>query len=239
MVHFNWPDYLLASAALVLGVAIVRLTSLPQAAVVAIVLGGSVAAWFIVASLVAGWWIYDRSALYDWSWVVGLLGTTPRRWANVTVGFDESSTRLQELVGGDTTTIDVFDATRMTESSIRRARASRQPLSGTVSCGLERLPFSDGSLDAAFVIFAAHELRRATDREVLFTELARSVRGGGRVVLVEHPRTMPNILAFGPGAMHFLPREEWLRVARRAGFECLQRRSMTRFVEAVVLERRS
>jgi ubiquinone/menaquinone biosynthesis C-methylase UbiE len=239
MVRFNWPDYLLAAGVILVSLVVAIPVSAPFPGLLTVLAipAAVVAAWFVVASLVAGWWIYDRSRLYDWAWAASLLERSPARWANVTVGFDESSVRLREVLGAGGTTIDVFDAAGMTEASIRRARASRAPIDGTIRCRLDDLPFGDGSLDAAFVIFAAHEVRDPAGREALFDELARVVRRAGAVVLVEHPRSLPNLIVFGPGAGHFLPRAEWRRLASRSGFRLQETRSMTPFVDAMAFER--
>jgi SAM-dependent methyltransferase len=237
MVRFNWPDYALASAAVPALSAAARWRGLGIVPRIAAAAGAGLAAWWTGASLVAGWWIYDRSALYRWTWVTSLLPAVPRRWANITAGFDESTDVLRSLLGSDGTAIDLFDPVRMTEASIHRARAARPPAEGTVPGTPARLPLGDASLDAAFVIFAAHELRERGDRAALFAELARVVRVGGSVVVVEHPRNAANLLAFGPGAFHFFVTAEWQTLARSAGFELHGRRSMTPFVGALVLSR--
>jgi SAM-dependent methyltransferase len=246
MVRFNWPDYVLAGGMVTLAGGALALGRIPFAVPGAVGVGGlvvivaaaSVAAWWIAASLVAGWWVYDRSELYRWTWVTELLSGSATRWANVTAGFDESTDALRELLGPGGTTIDLYDPERMTEASIRRARASRAPVTGTIPASPQRIPVDTGALDAAFVIFAAHELRAAADRVALFRELARAIRPEGAIVLVEHPRSAANLAAFGPGAFHFLPRREWRRVADAAGLRIRRVARMTPFVEALVLEPR-
>lgn len=108
----------------------------------------------------------------------------------------------------------------------------------SVKADFRRLPLPNASTDLATVIFVAHELRRAASKEALFRELARIVKAGGAVLLVEHLRDAWNLLAFGPGAFHFFPRREWLRVAGATGFELSAEISRTVFVRALVFRRR-
>jgi ubiquinone/menaquinone biosynthesis C-methylase UbiE len=88
------------------------------------------------------------------------------------------------------------------------------------------------------VIFVAHELRRAASKEAFFREASRVLQPGGRLLLVEHLRNAWNLAAFGPGAFHFFPRHEWLRVATAIGFELSEEISRTVFVNALVFRRR-
>jgi ubiquinone/menaquinone biosynthesis C-methylase UbiE len=88
-----------------------------------------------------------------------------------------------------------------------------------------------------FLIFAAHELRRAKDREQLFEECARVLRPGGRLILVEHLRDAANTAVFGPGAWHFLPRAEWLRLAAHAGLRPEAERRIAGLVTALAFTR--
>jgi len=60
----------------------------------------------------------------------------------------------------------------------------------------------------------------------------------GTVLLVEHLRDLANFAAFGPGYLHFMPRNEWRRLARIAGLEVEKEQSMTPFVKTMLLRRK-
>ncbi len=86
-------------------------------------------------------------------------------------------------------------------------------------------------------MFAAHELRRHEARVQLFRELARVLRPGGEVALVEHLRDWANFLAFGPGFLHFFSKRSWRRAADAAGLQVRTDWSMTPFVHVFMLRR--
>jgi len=237
MIRFNWPDYVVAGAAALTGLVIARRRPLPIVLRASAAAGAAAAAWWSMTSLVAGHWVYDRSALYRWRWLTEALPELPACWTNVTAGLDESTLVLRDLLGGDSTTLDLFDPVRMTEASIHRARAADPPIAGSLRAEPGCLPLAAAALDAAFVIFAAHELRTTVDREALFGELVRIVRPGGHVLLVEHPRNVANLVAFGPGALHFFSAAEWHRLAGASGLELVEVRTLTPFVMALVLRR--
>jgi SAM-dependent methyltransferase len=75
-------------------------------------------------------------------------------------------------------------------------------------------------------------LRRAREREDLFTECGRALRPGGTLILAEHLRGIANMAAFGPGAWHFLPRAEWLRLAAHAGLRPTAERRLAHLITA-------
>lgn len=235
ILRYNLPMYA-ATVAGCLAVALALvLLPLPRPLAALAALGVAGALLLSVTSLVASHYIYDRSPLSEWSWIAGLFPAPPRRWASLHAGLDETFGALERLFPEGGTTLDVYDSHEMTEPSIARAR--RIALTPATPADFRALPFPDASLDAVFLIFAAHELRRPESRLRLFREIARSLAPGGRVVLVEHLRDLPNLLVFGPGFVHFLSRREWLRLARESGLAAQRESRITPFVMILVLEK--
>jgi SAM-dependent methyltransferase len=181
-----------------------------------------------------------------------MLSRPPQTWVSIHSGFDETTSGLiQCFPGSKWAVLDVFDASRMDEPSIARARRMGMgrrdrlprgypptPLRAGFGCArVDRLPLDDASQDAVFLVLAAHEIRRRADREAFFGELFRVLRGGGRIVLVEPARDAANFIAYGPGFMHFLPAREWRGLARTTGFAAVESRR-TPFVRVFMLEKR-
>jgi SAM-dependent methyltransferase len=239
ILRYNLPMYLAALAGCLAVALAIALLPLPRPLAALAALGAAMGLLWSVSSLLASHYIYDRSPLSAWSWLSGLLPAPPRRWASLHAGLDETFGELERLFPNGGTTLDVYDPREMTEPSIERARRlapTRAVVPATVA-DFRSLPFEDSSLDAVFLIFAAHELRRPESRLLFFREIARSLAPGGRVVLVEHLRDARNFLVFGPGFVHFLARREWLRLARESGLAVRQESRITPFVAVLVLER--
>jgi SAM-dependent methyltransferase len=125
--------------------------------------------------------------------------------------------------------VDVFDAEEMTEPSIARAREMSGP-DALQAASWRHLPADDAVFDTIFLIFTAHEFRRAEARLILFNEIARVLASHGRVVILEHLRDLPNFLAFGPGFFHFQSRRTWLSTLHATGFEIVRESKITPFV---------
>jgi SAM-dependent methyltransferase len=212
---FDWPTWVRFPAAVALGVAVVWMT----------------------ASLAVSHWVYDRSPLRTWKWTEGALSRAPMDWCNLHCGLDESSASLRRIFPeAQTVVLDIFDPVQMTEPSIERARAIHSDHRST-SASFRQLPLPPASTDAVFLLFAAHELRRAAARGQLFAELHRVLRDGGEVIVAEHLRGFANFCAFGPGAFHFFSRREWLRVFGTAGLQLRREFSITPFVRVFVLRK--
>jgi SAM-dependent methyltransferase len=195
----------------------------------------ALAGTWTVTSLLATWWAYDRTPLYEWRWLAALVPPPVRRYAVVSAGLDEVSPALRRLYpAAEATLLDLYEGGT---GSIRRARTAYPPPAGTRQADPDHLPVPGGVLDAVFAVFAAHELHTAPRRRALYREIARILRPGGRLVLVEHCRDAANVLAYGPGAWHFYPRAEWLRLGRHAGLEPVAQRTMTPLVRAIAMER--
>ena len=68
-------------------------------------------------------------------------------------------------------------------------------------------------------------------------EIRRVLTPSGTLLLVEHTRDAANFAAFGPGFFHFLPRNEWRRLAGMSGLELISEQRMTPFVTVMRIRR--
>lgn len=234
VVLFNWPRYATGLATVAVCVAL----PVPEPMRYLVWGGAGLALAWVVVSLVVTWWVYDHRPLYDWVWLTRLLPAPPRRYAVVSAGLDEVSATLQDLYPtSEAVLLDLYDPQVTREGSIRRARALVPPPSGVRPARYDALPVPTGVLDAVFVVFAAHELRTVDRRRALFAEVARTLRPGGSLVLAEHCRDVANVAAYGPGAWHFYPREEWRRLGREAGLRPVGETTMTPLVRGLAYQR--
>lgn len=210
ILRLNWPFYLLSVIVLLAWPAFVSVRMAAASIVPAGWVLWGVTLWWAAASIAASHWVYDRSRLHNWVWVKELLPGMPRRWMNIHAGLDQSTSALKSLLPGFGASFDVFDGKRMTEPAIRRAR--RLYDCEALPAAHSALPIQNGRMDAVFLLFAAHEFRTRSSRDELFSEIMRVLAPGGRLIVAEHQRDAVNVAAFGPGAWHFLPRSEWLRL---------------------------
>jgi hypothetical protein len=234
--RFNWPFYVVAALVLFGAIAGVCLAPGPRTKLAClIVLAG--AAWFLIGSLGVSHLIYDRSDLYRWDWLeLALRGTTPRQIIFCHSGFDEASQSLRvKMRDTEWKVLDHFDAKRMTEPSIRRARRLFPPTPGTLPAVYNAWPTATASADFVFGLLAIHELRSEMERTAWFSEAKRCLKKDGRVVLVEHVRDAANFLAFGPGFVHFHSPASWRRCWENANFKAIDELRITPFVRVFVL----
>jgi len=236
IVRFNWPFYVSGMGVVAAAAALARRLPPDMTTRTLVGAGAAVAAFWIVASLTASWLVYDWSPLTRWDWIHDALGFRPRTWINVHAGFDPSTPSLRSLFPSSAGRVfDIFDPAEMTEPSIARAR----PASLTVAAervDYRRLPASPGSIDAVFLLLAAHELRTDAARSALFRELARILSPGGRLLVAEHLRDAANFAAYGPGFLHFHSRRTWLRAFADASLRVEREFSMTPFVRIFVVK---
>ncbi len=236
IVRFNWPFYLVAAMVLVASIILFFTTNgvAIKWASGCVLLG---AAYFVVVSLGVSHYVYDRSDLYRWAWLErALRGTVPERAIVSHSGFDEVSVPLRERDAAIRwVVLDHFDERTMTEPSIRRARRSFPPASGTIPSPFDRWPLQTGSSDVVFGILAIHEFRTEPERSAWFAEAKRCLRPGGRVILVEHLRDLPNFLAFGPGFVHFHSPSSWRRSWEAAGMQLRDEFKLTPWLRVFIL----
>jgi SAM-dependent methyltransferase len=235
IVRYNWSLYVAAIFVSALVVGLVLAIHPPAVLAGVLILGAIAAVFWLALSLAVSHYVYDRSDLYRWEWIRERVAPNPRHVVNVHAGLDETSPALQRMYpAAELTILDVYDPSEMPEPSIARARREARPTLASVKADFRKLPLQTASADLVTVIFVAHELRRAASKDAFFREASRVLQPGGRLLLVEHLRNAWNLSAFGPGAFHFFPRDEWLRVATGTGFQLGEEISRTVFVRAFV-----
>jgi hypothetical protein len=159
IVRFNFGYY--AGSAAALGALILLLSRhLPWWLRAAVCCGGAGLAFWTCSSLLVSWYVYDVIGVTRWEWIRGRLPFAPRRWVNVHAGLDQSTASLRRLFpDSEGEVIDIYDAEKMTEPSIARARKLHPATEPFNRGNANRLPLPDAGRDAVFLLFAAHEVR--------------------------------------------------------------------------------
>jgi hypothetical protein len=238
ILRFNWPFYAAAVPIAIVAPYIIGALPGPVAVRVALYSATGLVWLWLFGSILASWIVYDRSELMAGSWILEGLPRVPERWIAVHAGLDEMTPVIERLLETTGRTFDIFDPVEMPEPSIARARTpSSSPAAECVD--FRRLPIEDTSVDAAFLLLSAHELRTHASRVALFTEIRRGLTSGGQAIVVEHLRDVPNFVAYGPGALHFHSRRAWLQTFAASGLDVAGERSITPFVRVFVLRRSS
>ena len=240
IVRFNWPYYAAGTVAAASAPQVASMLPASSDALIGVAYCASaVAGLWILGSLAASWIVYDRSSLMSGTWIPEALGFWPHSWISIHAGFDEMTPILRSLFAGSRGRgIDVYDPVEMTERSIVRARRM-SAADEEERARFDHLPTADNTLDAVFVLLSAHELRTHTGRVALFNEIYRVVTPGGRAIVAEHLRDLPNFLAFGPGFLHFHSRRTWTRCFCDARLSVFDEFAITPFVRVFILRRLS
>ncbi len=234
ILRFNWPWYAGALSTTVAGVALIGSGTL-SGRWATVSLGAVLAADFwLLASLLASHYVYDRSPVSRGGWLHGVEIASVRRAAVFHGGHDEASTTAARLLpSAALQTFDFYDPATKGTPSLRRARAAAQTRDPAIAA--DKIPSDDGVFDLCLAVFAAHEIRDDAARAAFFRELARITTPKGRVLVVEHLRDGWNFAAYGPGSFHFLSRRTWMRSFADGGLKLLRETTCTPFVRVFEL----
>ena len=199
-------------------------------------LGAVLAGCAISISLLASYYVYDVSNLYQLPWLPDL---NEKSVLNINAGFDETSLLLQgKYTSVDLKICDFYDPQKHTEVSIKRARKAYPPLENSVAVSTEKLPFADHSFDCALAILSVHEIRNDRERAQFFKELARVIKPTGQIMVTEHLRDFSNFAAYTLGFLHFHSRTKWLDTFEEVDLAVKQEIKTTPLITTFLLSRR-
>jgi SAM-dependent methyltransferase len=235
IIRFNWHFYAFSAAAVITIILIQRYFLLPglTAYILALLI-----IFPTIISLAVSAYVYDFSGFYQLSWLNGLESEKGERMINIHAGFDETSSLLQrKFADSHLLVADFYDPARHTEISIKRARKAYPPFPNTQQVSTTHLNIQDKTLDKAFTILSAHEIRDEEERIKFFRELHRVLKPAGKLIVTEHLRDTANFLAYNLGAFHFHSKATWLKTFRNAGFEVFQEIKTTAFITTFILRK--
>jgi ubiquinone/menaquinone biosynthesis C-methylase UbiE len=178
-------------------------------------------------------WVYDFSGFYTFKWLeaTGIEHASVNRIVNINAGFDETSFIIAHTFPeADIRVFDFYNADQHTEPAIKRARKVSLVYPNTQQIASGHIPIQDAGADLVFLLSAIHEIRTHEERVQFLKECYRICKPGGRVIMVEHLRDLPNFLAFTIGFTHFFSKTAWKKAFETAGFSQWQEIKFTAFM---------
>lgn len=220
ILRFNWPKY-------VLGV-VLSLVCLVSASgqesgfgELALYVIATVTLFVMIASLLASWYVYDHCDVESFDWLGNFIDGDPQSIVSVHVGYDDAERGLRMVFSEARVTSSLFRVTHTPwwrGRSLVRAVATAGPhheAQETISSLTER----GERFDLVVLGFSAHEARDRGDRHLLLERSMALLSTGGTILLIEHLLDGPNLVAYGPGALHFQTKGSWLSDIESAGLE--------------------
>ncbi|KAA5828111.1 class I SAM-dependent methyltransferase [Algibacter amylolyticus] len=197
--------------------------------------------WLIVAAfgygllmpLIVSAYVYDFSGYYKFEWIntLNFSDSKSKQIININAGFDETSFILKNHFPiSNLKVFDFYHAEQHTEPAIVRARKVSLVYPNTQQIKSGLIPLKDNSIDAIFLLSAAHEIRSHKEKVMFLKECHRVCKPDGTVIMVEHLRDFPNFLAFSIGFTHFFSKTTWKKAYKNAGFSTFSENKFTPFM---------
>jgi hypothetical protein len=235
IIRFNWHFYVLSLLA-VLALLVFGQFFLANYHTF-LVLITSLAVLSVLLSLAVSWYVYDSTDLYTLNWLDRLNIKPVKKMVNINAGFDETSRPLSvKYPDASLSVFDFYDANKHTEVSIARARKTYPAYPGTISIVTSSVPLPPLSVDNIFVFFSAHEIRDRGERIIFFAQLKDKLTYGGKIIVLEHLRDIPNFIAYNIGFMHFHSKTEWKTTFESAGLNLVEETKITPFLSAFIFQ---
>lgn len=183
--------------------------------------------------LIVSAYVYDFSGFYNFTWLrsFSIEDATYKTNININAGFDETSYILQNLFPLSKLQVyDFYNPALHTEPAIVRARKVSFTYPNTTCIETNSLPMNNDSVDHIFLISSIHEIRNYDEKVLLLKECKRICKPGGKIIMVEHLRDLPNFMAFTIGFTHFFSKTTWLEAFKDAGFKSGIEKKFTPFM---------
>lgn len=239
---YNWPIFV---GSFLFGIAALIVSALVQSPLNWLFLmAGFLAFLLIINILVASFISYDWGSKREYDRLLELANITE---ANVVIDITAGKLRgtrglLTRIKQGHYFVVDIYNAEKMPDHSLRRARdmepeleAGRRIYHRTAKPN--SLPIPHKWADVVYCDFSLHELRNAADREAIFIEFARILKPGGKLLLAEHDRDWLNFAAFGPGVFGFYPAASWEAAMETSGLSLVRHEKWRGLIHLWVAEK--
>jgi ubiquinone/menaquinone biosynthesis C-methylase UbiE len=150
---------------------------------------------------------------------------------------------LAHFTGGHYFLIDIYDADKMPDHALERARAMEPSLITKQRIfrragQSDRLPLPHNWADVVYCSFSLHELHNSADRQAILSECSRMLKPKGRLLIAEHGRDWQNFIAFGPGMFSFFSPKVWKNHFEQAGLVIKHHEKWRGLVNLWVLEQK-
>jgi len=187
----------------------------------------------LTTPLIVSAYVYDFSSFYAFEWLKNMeLPDSEQSFnLNINAGFDETSYIIENILPKSKLQVyDFYNAEQHTEAAIVRARKVSLNYPNTQKIVSHKIPLADNSVDNIFLVSAAHEIRKHTEKVQFLKECKRVCKTNGQVVMVEHLRDFPNFVAFTIGFTHFFSKKTWKKAFIEAGFTSIEEKKFTAFM---------
>jgi ubiquinone/menaquinone biosynthesis C-methylase UbiE len=187
----------------------------------------------LIMPLLVSAWVYDFSGYYHFQWLNKQVSDPEKikQIVNINAGFDETSFIIKNwFPEADLRVFDFYNARQHTEPAIKRARKVSWLYPNTRQIPSGSIPVEDASVDLVFLLSAVHEIRSHEEKVQFLKECYRICKPQGKVIMVEHLRDFPNLVAFSVGFTHFFSRSTWKNAFELAGFATFRETKFTPFM---------
>ena len=239
---YNWPIFI---GSLLFGISALVVSALTQLPLNWLFLiAGFLAFLLVINILIASFVAYDWGSKREYDRLLELANITE---ANVVIDVTAGKLRgtrglLTRIEQGHYFVVDIYNAEKMPDHALRRARDLEPPLEAgrriyRRTGKPDSLPIPHKWADVVYCSFSLHELRDAADRQAIFTEFARILKPGGKLLLAEHGRDWLNFAVFGPGVFGFYPATSWEEAIESSGLTLAQHEKWRGLIHLWVAEK--